>query len=119
MNIPSYIWLYLGSKPLLDLSLSPSPSQQRQVQHHLCRRALLLRWEKDLTEVKEIMETNEAFLGGTPKWLVYEGKSHLEMDDDSWYPYDSGNLQIYNELWILVMISIGFLVLVYGNELYM
>ena len=24
---------------------------------------------------------------GTPKWLVHEGKPHLEMDDDWGYPY--------------------------------
>ena len=26
-------------------------------------------------------------MGPTPKWLVYTGKSHLEMDDDWGYPY--------------------------------
>ena len=24
---------------------------------------------------------------GTPKWMVYIGKSHLEMDDEQGYPY--------------------------------
>ena len=30
-------------------------------------------------------------MGGTPKWLVYNGTSHLEMDDDWGYPCDLGN----------------------------
>ena len=29
---------------------------------------------------------------GTQKWMVYNGRSHLEMEDNSGYPYDSGNL---------------------------
>ena len=34
--------------------------------------------------------------GGSPiaGWLVYKGKSHLEMDDEWGYPYDSGNLHM-------------------------
>ena len=30
------------------------------------------------------------------KWMFYNGTSHLEMDDDWGYPYDSGNLHILN-----------------------
>ena len=29
--------------------------------------------------------------GNYPKWLVFDGKSHLEMDDKQGYPYDSGH----------------------------
>ena len=31
---------------------------------------------------------------GSPNWLVYNGQSYLEMDDDWGYPYDLGNLHI-------------------------
>ena len=30
------------------------------------------------------------------KWMVYVGKSHLEMDDDWGYPHDLGNFQYWD-----------------------
>ena len=27
------------------------------------------------------------YMGSTPKWIVYQGKPHLEMDDDWGYAY--------------------------------
>ena len=33
--------------------------------------------------------------GYTQKWLIYQGKSHLQMDDDWGYPHGYGNHHIY------------------------
>ena len=32
--------------------------------------------------------------GGTPTWMVYDGKSQSKMDDEQGYPYDLGNLHL-------------------------
>ena len=32
--------------------------------------------------------------GGTPKWMVYNGKSQQKMDENWGYPYDLGNLHM-------------------------
>ena len=35
--------------------------------------------------------------GGTPKWLVYKGKSQSKMDENWGYPHDSGNLHLWGD----------------------
>ena len=37
--------------------------------------------------------------GGTPKWMIYYGKSQTKMGDDWGYPHDYGNLQILKLTW--------------------
>ena len=38
--------------------------------------------------------------------MVYEGKSHLEMDDEQGYPHDYGNLHIITFLEIKIPIAV-------------
>ena len=43
---------------------------------------------------------------GTPKWLVHEGKSHLEMDDDWGYPYFRNPPYVYRYVVSVIYIYI-------------